>query len=203
MPSLTSQDKVNISDYMSSILLRDLFDEALIPRQGTLANEQTAAGIAGILAGIPGFGTVVVSVLISASAIALLRSIVTATSIDTIRNQEDESYWLEVKRQIHCTLLDSYTDPAWLRERLARSIENIVPFNNRSSLKLRTQANAVVAQALRTLEPAAFETALDYAKTCWNGNTNGIQVCDDACIPNLALIPVDHLGKLGSVDILA
>jgi hypothetical protein len=71
-------------------------------------------------------------------------SLFTGNEIDTIRSQADNVYWLEVKRQIHCALPDSYTDAAWLRERLARSIENIVPFNNRSSLKLRTQANAVV-----------------------------------------------------------
>jgi hypothetical protein len=148
MANLTSQDKVNISTFLAEVLLADLLDEALRSKQNQLSDQQTLSFVASLFASIPNLGAFL-AVPVTASGIAFLMGLFTGNEVETIRSQADNVYWLEVKRQLHCTLPNSYTDPAWLRDRLARSIENIVPFNNRSSLKLRTQANAVVAQALR------------------------------------------------------
>jgi hypothetical protein len=139
MPSISTQEKINISDYLSTVLLRDMLHQTLVAKDSGLSDQQAGSALTGILASIPGLTLGFGVPLISFSAVSFLLSLFTANEIDTIRNQEDESYWLEVKRQIHCALPDSYTDPAWLRDRLARSIENIVPFNNRSMIHIMRQ----------------------------------------------------------------
>jgi hypothetical protein len=140
MPNLTSLDKTNTASYLAEVILPPLLEASLVAKERNINALSLASTLSGILSIIPA----VAGAAFAASGATAILSSIGATETWDIRLQADNTYWLEVKRQIHCTLPDSYTDPAWLRERLARSIENIVPFNNRSSLKLRTPVNAVV-----------------------------------------------------------
>jgi hypothetical protein len=190
MPNLSLQDKTNIASYMTDILFPDLLEESLLAKQANLSEQQTTSAILGIVASVPGLQPLATGGFLIGGGIALLMSLFTAAEIDTIRGQANETYWLEVKRQLQCALPDSYTDIAWLRDRIARAVENVVPFNGRD-IKVRTQANKVLAQAIRIIEPQVFNVTLNYAKTCWQGNENGLRACDEACIPQYAPVPFD------------
>jgi hypothetical protein len=190
MPSLSSQDKTNITSYMIDVKLPDVLEESLRAKQANFSIQQTISAVSGIFAGIPGLQPFAAGGFLIGGGVSLLMSLFTAAEIDTIRGQANETYWLEVKRQLQCALPDSYTDTAWLRDRMARAVENVVPFNGRD-IKLSTQANNVVAQAIRSFEPQAFDIILNNAKTCWQGDENGLRACDPACLPTLALVPHD------------
>jgi hypothetical protein len=173
MPNLSLQDKTNIASYMTDILFPDLLEESLLAKQANLSEQQTTSAILGIVASVPGLQPLATGGFLIGGGIALLMSLFTAAEIDTIRGQANETYWLEVKRQLQCALPDSYTDIAWLRDRIARAVENVVP------------------QASRIIEPQVFNVTLNYAKTCWQGNENGLRACDEACIPQYAPVPFD------------
>jgi hypothetical protein len=179
--SLTSTAKANIATYMTEVLLPDAAEGILREREGTASTVaggiglfSTIVGSLGALFTGPAFPAVIGSGLaIGSIATAILGAIAgVALSPSAARAQMDNHYWYMVKRRLYCGLPDAYSDNIWLRDRLAYAIENIVPFNGRD-IKLRTQANKVVAQAIRSIEPQTLNIALDYVKTCWHAHEIG------------------------------
>jgi hypothetical protein len=191
MPNLTNNQKINIASYVTDVILPDMFEEAIRAKEAGISGEQARSTILGIFAGIPGIGVFAPVALLSASAISFALSLFNSNQVAVLRSQVDNTYWQQVKRQIFCALPDSYIDSLAIRERLAYAIENIVPFNQRP-IKRSAEANALIANLIRSWTSQTVELLFDYAADCWQGDTNSISECDD-CQPSHSLIPLQYV----------
>jgi hypothetical protein len=128
------------------------------------------------------------------SAFASAYDLLVPNEITSIRAQMDASYWLEVKRQIHCAITHTEVNYGLLQAHLANAIENIVPFNGRS-IKPRPQLNNLLANLIQSLTPAGFDALISFGKNCWTGNTNGLMPCNGGCLPDHAMVPMDNASQ--------
>jgi hypothetical protein len=198
--TLTNAIKTNIASYLTDVLLPDTVEGKLREQEGTADD---LAGFAGVASAGLGAGTVLfalpqtwLSALAIGSFAAALGAFLAdkAISPTAARLQTDNYYWYLVKRKIYCSL-PATTDPADLteavRDRIARGIENIVPYNG-ADFGSKTSVNTIASGIIRSFSITEFRELLEAAAT-WVGNPNGTATLPNlpnGCDPNIALIPV-------------
>ncbi len=175
LPSTTSGDRrCNIASLMTDTLLPDGVDAILNARSVAPNITNFSSVILGIAASLATGGLAVT--LLGGSGISVFVNLIWNINITNTRAEIDSEYWLDVKRQIYCTLRDDSVLSPQVLEALATAVENIPNKPN---------ANTAVGETLRNLSSAVSERVTQISAYPY-GSSEG---CDD-CPPLAQLISV-------------
>lgn len=169
--------RCNTASMLIDVTLPDGAEEILSAReaeQGNASFKSTIASIAASLAALAGSSfTIPAALLLSWAGAEAFASRYPLIDPAAARTQIDNAYWLDVKRQIYCSM----PEDGVLTPQALQGMSNLYSLDNIPGKEL---INALVSQILRSMSRETSEYASVFGAV-YDGDNNG---CDDCLSPS-------------------
>jgi hypothetical protein len=170
-----SDKRCNLASMLTEITLPDGMEAILSARENTplpVDVEALTSTLAAIAAAIPKIPPLLFGSLLTLAAATAIAAFMQSRNTALIRSQLDNAYWLDVKRQLYCTLPDSGILTHDVLNSVAQAIIDNIPN--------KAEVNQLIAESLRGL-PNETAQQISLVGATYEGNSNGCDNCLSDC----------------------